>query len=255
MSPAVSNPVPDRVIKNDEVHEKWTRRLLWTAKTDLPLKVVGTTVFLTLFFIAYFWLLNHPMFPVTVIPVTFLDRWIGFEPWSLVLYASLWVYATLPLALQEDRRRIISYGWAATGLSLAAMLIFFFWPTATPKPDIDWALYPSFSFLKTVDQVRNACPSLHAAFAVFSGLWLERQFRRMGAPAIVRILNGFWCLGILYSTLATRQHVAIDLFSGAALGAVAFALHLQCLPKSVRHADRRCEQAPPEQTQEISNFE
>ena len=234
----------------DEVHEKWTRHLLRTAKSDLPLKVVGTTVFLTLFFIAYFWLLNHPMFPVTVIPLTFLDRWIGFEPWSLALYASLWVYATLPLALQDDRRRIISYGWAVTGLSLAGMLVFFFWPTATPKPDIDWALYPSFSFLKTVDQVRNACPSLHAAFAIFSGLWLERQLRRMGAPPTVRMINGFWCLGILYSTLATRQHVAIDLAAGVAFGIAAFALHLHFLPRAAASQLKQPDPAPLELTLE-----
>jgi membrane-associated phospholipid phosphatase len=36
----------------------------------------------------------------------------------------------------------------------------------------------------------------------------------------VRALNWIWCLGILYSTVATRQHVFLDVLAGAALGAV-----------------------------------
>ncbi|MGH8224884.1 MAG: phosphatase PAP2 family protein [Gammaproteobacteria bacterium] len=191
---------------------------------------------MAIFFVAYFLLLKYPLFPVTVMPVTALDRWVVFQPWALVLYASLWIYVSLPPALQSDRRQLLSYLWAAIGLSVAAMLFFLFWPTATPRPDIDWALYPSFSFLKSVDRARNACPSLHVAFAVFSAFWLNRLLREMGARAIVRILNVIWCLGILYSTLATRQHVAIDLYAGAVLGAVAFALHMKFLPRAAHHA-------------------
>jgi membrane-associated phospholipid phosphatase len=85
------------------------------------------------------------------------------------------------------------------------------------------------SFLKTMDVAANACPSLHAAFAVFTAIWLERQLRELHVGRLVRALNWLWCLGILYSTLATRQHVALDTLAGAALGAVIALLHIGAL--------------------------
>lgn len=186
---------------------------------------------MAVFFVVYFLLLYHPLFRVTTVPATALDGWIAFQPWALALYASLWIYVSLPPALMDDRPQLLSYLWAATALSLVAMAVFLFWPTATPRPNIDWALHPSFSFLKSVDRTRNACPSLHAAFAVFSAFWLERLLRQMGAGVIVRALSVLWCLAILYSTIATRQHVAIDLYAGVLLGTVAYALHRRFLPR------------------------
>ena len=120
----------------------------------------------------------------------------------------------------------MAYGLSALLLALVGLLIFFFWPTAVPAMDVDWSRYPAFAFLKTVDASGNACPSLHAAFAVFTAIWLQRIFRQANAGLLPGLLNGLWCLAILYSTLATRQHVLIDAMSGAALGGIAGALGL-----------------------------
>jgi len=32
------------------------------------------------------------------------------------------------------------------------------------------------------------------------------------------LINACWCVGICYSTLATKQHLLIDVLAGAALG-------------------------------------
>ncbi|HEV8074134.1 MAG TPA: phosphatase PAP2 family protein [Opitutaceae bacterium] len=181
------------------------------------------------FFVVYFWLLNHPLFPITTIPRTAVDRLIGFCPETLPLYVSLWVYVALPPMFLKSRRELGSYGLAAIGLSVIGFGIFLFWPTALPKFDMDWSQHPTFAFLKTVDASGNACPSLHVAFAVFTAIWLERLLREMGAGRQVRALNWLWCLGILYSTIAIRQHVALDVLAGAVLGASVTALHLRIL--------------------------
>ena len=47
------------------------------------------------------------------------------------------------------------------------------------------------------------------------------------AGVLARVANWLWCLGILYSTIATRQHVAIDVAAGAVLGAVVAVCHLR----------------------------
>jgi membrane-associated phospholipid phosphatase len=94
---------------------------------------------------------------------------------------------------------------------------------------MDWSQHPAFAFLKTIDASGNACPSLHVAFAVFTAIWFRHLLREMGAGRFVRALNWLWCLGILYSTMAIRQHVALDVLAGAALGAIVAALHLRIL--------------------------
>jgi membrane-associated phospholipid phosphatase len=184
-------------------------------------------IFIGVFFGAYFYLLKNPVYPTTVMPLTWLDRLIGFEPLAMPLYISLWVYVSLPPVLLATRSELYVYAMAMAGTCLAAMVIFYFWPTAVPPADIDWALYPGVDFLKNIDASGNAWPSLHVATALFSGLWLHHLLRRFGGPQWVLLLNGVWCVAILYSTLATRQHVAVDMGGGLVLGGLASFLSLR----------------------------
>lgn len=184
----------------------------------LWLKAIGTTVVMTVFFVGYFEILRAPLFPATLVPLTALDRWIPFQPAALPVYASLWVYVSLPPAFFVDRRRLIAYGWAIGGLCATGLAIFYFLPTATPAALVNWDDYPGFALLKGLDTNGNACPSLHVATAVFSGLWLHRHLRDMGAGAALHLGNTLWCAGIVYSTLATKQHVALDVFAGLLFG-------------------------------------
>jgi hypothetical protein len=192
-------------------------------------KMFGTTLGMTAFFVAYFWVLNHPHGPVTIMPLTFIDRLIGFQPATLALYLSLWFYVSLAPALVIDRRELLSYGVAAAALSVLGLGIFILWPTAVPPAGVDWSLHPAFAFLKAADATGNACPSLHVAFAVFTAFWFERLLREIGASQRARALNWLWCGGILYSTVATRQHVALDVLAGAALGGAVAAANLRWL--------------------------
>lgn len=190
-----------------------------------PFKLVGITAGMTLFFIAYFWLLQNPLRAPTIMPFTAFDRWVPFQPATLPLYLSLWVYVSLAPGLIAGRRELAAYAGAALALGLAGLAIFLVWPTAVPASGQTWAPDSAFAFLKNTDASGNACPSLHVAFAVFTALELARLLRGLGAPRAIMILNTVWCAGILYSTLATRQHVALDVVAGAALGALAGVMH------------------------------
>ncbi len=205
----------------------WHRQAAAALATHGLLKAIGTMFFIGLFFSVYFYLLNGPAYPVTVMPFTALDRLIGFQPLTLPLYASLWVYVSLPPALLATRRELYGYGRAMAGTCLVALVIFFFWPTAVPVADIDWARYPHVEFLKNIDAAGNACPSLHVATAIFSGVWLHYLLRRFGAPLWVLMSSWVWCIGIVYSTMATRQHVAVDVLGGLALGTLCAYLSLR----------------------------
>jgi membrane-associated phospholipid phosphatase len=196
----------------------WRRDVAARVRALWRLKLAGIPAFMALFFTGYFFTLNHPRFPTARMPWTAADRVIGFHPAAIGFYLSLWVYVLLVPALIADRSVLRRYAVAASVLALAGLAIFFFWPTAVPNPGIDWARYPAFIALKAIDASGNACPSLHVAFAVFSAFWLARLLRQMGDRGVCRTLSWCWCLGILYSTLATKQHVAVDLAAGAMLG-------------------------------------
>lgn len=196
----------------------WYRQAAAAIPRHVYLKSIGTTLFIGLFFGAYFYLLKDPAYPTTVMPFTLLDRLIGFQPLAMPLYISLWVYVSLPPALLATRRELYGYGMAMAGTCLAGLIVFYFWPTAVPAADIDWARYPGVDFLKNMDASGNAFPSLHVATAIFSGIWLHHLLRRFGAPLWILIFNWMWCIGIVYSTMATRQHVAVDVLAGLVLG-------------------------------------
>jgi membrane-associated phospholipid phosphatase len=197
------------------------------------LKGIGTVLYIGAFFGAYFYVLKNPAYPITVMPVTGLDRLIGFQPLAMPLYVSLWVYVSLPPALLATRRELHTYASAMAVTCVAALTTFYFWPTTVPVADIDWALYKNYSgyagvdFLKTLDASGNAFPSLHVATAVFSGVWLHHLLRRFSVPRWVLLANWMWCIGIVYSTLATRQHVAVDILGGVVLGVLASCLSLR----------------------------
>jgi len=205
----------------------WYRQIAAVIPKHIALKSIGTTLFISLFFGAYFYLLTDTAYPTTVMPLTVLDQLIGFHPQTLTIYVSLWFYVSLPPALLSTRRELYGYGVSMAGTCLAALIIFYFWPTAVPAADIDWALYPDMNSLKSVDASGNACPSLHVATAVFSGIWLHHLLRRFDAPLWILAFNMAWCLAIIYSTLATRQHVALDVLAGVTLGVLAGVLSLR----------------------------
>lgn len=177
--------------------------------------------FIAGFFAAYFYLLRHPLAGVTTVPITAPDRFIPFQPAALLPYVSLWLYAIIGAGTLRGRTEIKAYCATVLALSVAGLGVFLFWPTATPRPDIDWTHFPSLQFLKNADATGNACPSLHVAFAIFTAIWLEQLLRQIRAPLAARAFNAAWALAIAYSTVAIRQHVAVDVFAGAALGGFA----------------------------------
>ncbi|WP_428424242.1 phosphatase PAP2 family protein [Methylibium sp.] len=207
-------------------HAGWLRELRQRACVLRVQKMTGTTLGISAFFFAYFWVMRHPQAPITTMPLIALDGWVGFRPAALPLYASLWVYVSLAPALLKNGRELLSYGLSALLLSVVGLAIFWLWPTRVPAFDIDWTRHASVAFLKTADVAGNACPSLHAAFAVFTAVGFARLLKETGAGVLLRGLNLLWCAGILYATLAIRQHVVLDILAGSALGGLVAGLGL-----------------------------
>lgn len=184
------------------------------------LKMFSTMGAVALFFYAYFWVMHHPLSATTVMPLTRVDDWIGLIPAAFPLYASLWLYIALGTALAKGLGDLAAYGLASLAMSACGLAVFMLWPTRVPDFGIDWSQYPWLQFMKSVDVTGNACPSLHVAFCVYTAVVLHAQLASLGAARWLLAGNLLWGLGILVSTIATRQHVALDAVAGAALGGV-----------------------------------
>jgi membrane-associated phospholipid phosphatase len=211
----------------DRPAHAWYRQIGSRVRQDLLLKSIGTPVTILTFLLLYRHLLNHPMFPVAEMPLTALDHIIGFYPPALLLYGSLWLYVSLPPTLIEARQELLDYAWAIGAVCLVGLLCFLVWPTTVPPLGFDRGRHPGFGALQGLDAAGNACPSLHVATALFSAVWLGILLREMGAGWIVRGASWGWGLGIVYSAMATKQHVALDVLGGAVLGLTGAALSVR----------------------------
>lgn len=200
------------------------------------LKALGTTVVMSGFFLLYFELLNRPRFPLRTMPLVFADHWIPFLSWAIFPYFSLWIYVSLAPALLWCFSELWRYLVAALALSAAGFAVFYWFPTQVPSSEIDWAQYPMIRFLKEADHGGNAFPSLHVAFAVFSAFVIQDVWVAIGAPRWARVGNVGWALAIVLSTMATRQHVFLDVVGGSLIGALA-GLFLTGSLRRVRNAD------------------
>ncbi|MDM0043144.1 phosphatase PAP2 family protein [Variovorax dokdonensis] len=200
------------------------------------LKILGTTVWIWVFFIGYFHLLRNPMGPVFEMPWTFVDDWVPFQPAWLIPYLSLWVYVGIAPGLQRGFLPLVAYGLWAGALCVAGLLCFMFLPTRVPPVSIDPGGFPGFAMLQGIDAAGNACPSMHVAIALFTCVWLEHILRQAGAPRWLRLINLAWFLAIAYSTMATRQHVFLDALAGGVLGGLFACASLRWRPADVPRA-------------------
>ena len=218
LAPERASSVVRTAAEINPVAKSWYAALGRRMMTRWLLKMATTAVGIASFFPAYFWVMTHAAPRARVMPLLFVDRWIALSEPALLLYASLWLYVSLPAAFGKNALALLRYGVATGVMAVIGFAIFWVVPTTVPTFPVDWSLYPSLQFLKSADAAGNAFPSLHVSFAVLACTVLAGQLRAVGAPIWVRAANVAWAVGIVYSTLATRQHVMLDVLGGLLLG-------------------------------------
>ncbi|MDD5358922.1 MAG: phosphatase PAP2 family protein [Sulfurovaceae bacterium] len=183
-------------------------------------KFFGTSLFIGIFFIIYFYLLKNIFFPITIIPITSIDNLVNYNIYFLFIYISLWVYVSLPPLLMPNPKEVFYYGIYAGILMLIGILFYIFFPTTISQDASIWNDSESMKYLKKIDLAGNAFPSMHVASSLFSYYWIKYHLQHMGANKFFYILNLLWCVGIIYSTMATKQHLFYDVLGGAILGSI-----------------------------------
>lgn len=199
----------------------WNVELGTRARRSFALTVAGTTCLTALFFIGYFYVQRHPAHAPALMPLTALDLMIPFQPQALLPYVSLWIYIGAGAGLQRTNAERLMYVLWISGLCITGLAIFYFWPTQVPPRLLrDVTGGPGLAILHRIDETSNACPSLHVAAAIFTAVRVDEVLRSTRSPRLLQMLNAAWFALIAYSTLAIKQHVALDVAAGALLGAI-----------------------------------
>lgn len=187
---------------------------LWPAKLSL-------TVILNVWFWGfYLFLSRHALFPVHRLPMTCLDRWSGFQPypWAWIYESNFLITGFIPW-MMCSRVELRRYAIGFVLLSGLSFIIFAVFPVASPRP-ANLEANAALLFITRVDGPLNAFPSLHAGCLVYTIALARRLFGRRMHPVASAVLL-VWGVLILYATLATKQHYALDLLAGGLLGLAA----------------------------------
>ncbi len=191
------------------------------AQLGLKLRVfLGLTAGICL---PYFGLQAAAWSPARTMPTTPLDAWVGFEPAWAPIYLSICALVPLFPLLTRERESLLRFARGLVWLCVPCFVVFLLVPVEGPSR-AGLGSAGSYAWLISVDTTRNAFPSLHAGLTVYCFLYGWRALgSRLAQPARSAFLlaSVAWGAAILFSTLATKQHWALDIAAGALLAVVA----------------------------------
>ena len=177
----------------------------------LPIAALQTAVYLTL---------NHWQWrPVRELPLSVVDGWFPFWPWTVLPYM-LFFLGGFPVALTIRTDGVLRRAVTAYFLCLAMTVpIFFFWPTACPRPDLptggsSWDL-TAYRWLTALDTPACSFPSMHIMLPtiVCWAVWAEGRRWAGWYIALMLLLS--------LTILTTKQHYAWDWLGGLSIAVVA----------------------------------
>jgi membrane-associated phospholipid phosphatase len=203
-------------VSSADSQTSWLARIaaMWREKLAL------TIALNVLFWSVYFFLSRHALFQPHPLPMTRLDDWAGFRP-----YPWVWIYESnfllvpaipwLIVSREELRRCVLGF----ILLAVVSFAIFLIFPVASPRP-ADLGTNRFMLLIAQADGPFNAFPSLHASTLIYTLAFAKRLFGRKLSPIVFAALI-LWAALILFGTLATKQHYAIDLLAGGLIGLAA----------------------------------
>lgn len=205
-------------------------------QANWALKIMLGCALGALFAVIYLIPQHYPLFPVTAMPLLWIDQQIPFMPGAVYLYESL--YLIMPVApwLMTTKGELHQYSKGLILMNLVGFCFFFFCPTLGPRPTETQDTNMLYRLLIQLDNPLNAYPSLHAAYAVFHGACCHVIFSSSSKSRVLQCFFWLWAVGIMISTLLTKQHVFVDALGGAILGLGSFALFCR-LPKQCAYKE------------------
>ena len=184
--------------------DQWATRLAYVA---LGWGVVGLIYLSTS-------LIPHSADSILVLHETLIERrFIPFIPSMIVWYESFFVFVLLGF-FGAPLQRIAQMANAMQLSAVFCGVVFILFPTTLIYPAVDGATWAGYLWLLTsqIDTAYNCVPSLHAALTclVLIAMWDVRHQLRCFFMVL-------WAVLILYSIVAVRRHLGVDVLAGSAV--------------------------------------
>lgn len=190
-------------------------------RSELRVKVATTFILSVLVNVPYFFTQNMTFFEVATIEPGYVDSLISFNEVFIYFYQLLYPIMLLVAWLACDRSEILNYAYGVLSMSIIANIFFIFFPNQVIRPaDFDTTSF--YAVFTSIERPLNAFPSLHAAFGLYACLCSHKLIAQLKNTRLYQFSFYVLFLLVMYSTLATRQHVFIDLIAGAMLAFSAY---------------------------------
>lgn len=155
---------------------------------------------------------------VRILHESALDRLVPFDASAVWLYLSF--FALVPAAyFFAPARRLPVLTRAMQVSAVVAGLAFVLWPTTLVYPAIPshTASGVALRFLAGSDAAENCLPSLHGALTLLCMIALWQREKPLRSLLVL-----LWGFAIMWSVIAARRHLSLDLGAGIALGGAAW---------------------------------
>lgn len=195
----------------------WQR---WASEWRLKLALGGLLT--AAFWVFYAWTGRRPAAHVVVVPALAIDRALPLVPAAAWIYVSQFLTTPIVLYLAASRRAVLGVAGGVSLMASVSFLVYFLVPTCVEREVASGVTNAAYRLVIGGDVPRNACPSLHAGFAVFLSACAWALSGGLAHRWAGLVIFWLWTLAVLVSTIVIRQHVVIDLAAGGLLGAVCF---------------------------------
>lgn len=168
-------------------------------------------LFFGLLFLIFYGVTNrYPIFEPKLLPLTLIDDFFGFHPWTVWIYISDYFLMFAPpffIRKREVTGRLIK---AVVMNFLLHFPIFFLIPTTMIRPPlIEQNLTNAvFHFMRLIDTPVNCFPSQHVSLCFVMAMTFISYKKKIGVLFLV------WAVLISLSTMTTKQHYIWDVLGG-----------------------------------------
>lgn len=171
--------------------------------------------------VPYFLLEYFPVFPVHVLSPSAFDDLIAFNDVSMWGYQSLYLYIFIRAFSIPEKQKFIDFACTFTLAAWLSFVVFFFYPTLCPRPNVTNVHWMYSEFIK-YEKPLNAFPSMHVSlvFTTLMFTWNDKN-----ASLFFKFLGGMWTLWIIFTTLQSKQHVTLDVVGGIVVFGIAYWWH------------------------------
>ncbi len=150
-----------------------------------------------------------------------VDGWMPFTPWTVWIYFTEYLFFLLAYFGLKNYENVTRYFYSYMAILLFSILVFILYPVTFPRGDYPVAgltlSEQALTFLRTyMDNPANCLPSLHVSSCYISSLCFWRESRTKA------ILLTIWSTFVAVSTMTTKQHYFVDVWTAILLTAVVY---------------------------------